>query len=228
MRRFPLCWCCSFSCCCRFHVSCARVLGCRMEGHHGASHKVHCIYHSLQGPQKAPGAPQKAAGARITEARPLVIRGGPLRPSDPLHHLATNPVEFLQVHLHPPADGVAAALSSVAAAAAPIVAVAAAAYTPHCCSLTVTLRYSITSSLVCFSRDCLIPSPVASQPYQPHRQLHRPQQQQQQQQQQQPADALAETGKRSSSSLRVGVGGPLQGLQGLLLVLPERASVCLT
>ncbi|KAL8430092.1 hypothetical protein ACSSS7_006148 [Eimeria intestinalis] len=84
-----------------FHVSCARVLGCRMEGHHGASHKVQCIYHSVQGPIKAPGAPPKVAASRASEVRASTPRGGAPKSADPLHLLLSNPVEYLQHYFIP-------------------------------------------------------------------------------------------------------------------------------
>ncbi|KAL8448908.1 hypothetical protein Emed_003478 [Eimeria media] len=84
-----------------FHVSCARVLGCRTEGHHGASHKVQCIYHSVQGPLKAPGAPPKVAATRASDVRAPASRGGPPKSTDPLHLLLSNPIEFLQHYFVP-------------------------------------------------------------------------------------------------------------------------------
>ncbi|KAL8444148.1 hypothetical protein Emag_005662 [Eimeria magna] len=88
-------------CCYVFHVSCARVLGCRMEGHHGASHKVQCIYHSLQGPLKALGPPPKVAATRASDLRAPASRAGPSKSTDPLHLLLSNPIEYLQHYFIP-------------------------------------------------------------------------------------------------------------------------------
>ncbi|KAL8427139.1 hypothetical protein Efla_007854 [Eimeria flavescens] len=86
-----------------FHVSCARVLGCRMEGHHGASHKVQCIFHSLQGPLRATGLPLKTGGSRPSDLRASSLRGGggPVWQADLLHLLLANPIDYLQHYFVP-------------------------------------------------------------------------------------------------------------------------------